>query len=241
MSVGLSDYMRIKPTRLTKRIIKVAVLLSIITVTILSIKSLEHKSTIIVDNAYTKCYSINCRKVSLPIEKPSPKEIYEIQKQVEYMKGIERRKVELAKIAEEKRLAEIERIRLVELEAKRIAKLKEKEEAKKKQTVSRGSGYKTNYEATFYTAQCEGCTGKSASGQWVNKSIYYQGYRVVAAPPGVPFFTKLKIELANGEIINAIVLDRGGDIKGKRLDILVATKSEAIQLGRQQVTVEVVQ
>lgn len=243
MSVGLSDYMKIKPTRLTKRIVKVAVLISIFTVTILSIKSLEHKSTIIVDNEYTKCYSINCRKVSLPIEKPSPKEIYEIQKQVEYMKGIERRKVELAKIVEEKRLAEIERIRLAELEAKRIAKQKEKEEAKKKQTVSRGEQSSSNwvvFEATHYSAFCNtGCTGVTALGWNVKNTIHYNGYRVIAVDPSkIKLGSLVEVQTSYGTF-KALAGDTGGAIKGFKIDILVKSDNVAYQLGREKVQVRV--
>lgn len=216
-----------------KEIIIVALaIVGLILWSVFGIKLIGHKSTFIVDTKQSECYS-NCNEASLPIEKASPMEQYKVKRKVEYMKGIERRKVELAKIAEEKRLAE--------LEAKRIAKQKAKEEAKKKQVVvSRSSNYQVTYEATFYTADCKGCTGQSSSGEWINKSIYFQGYRVVAAPPGIPFFTKLRITLANGSILDAIVLDRGGDIKGKRLDILVATNNEAYQLGRQNVKVEVI-
>lgn len=242
MSVGLSDYMKIKATRLTKRIVKVAVLLSIFTLTILSIKSLEHKSTIIVDTKYIKCYS-NCNEVSLPIEKPSPKEIYEIKKQVEYMKGIERRKVELAKIAEEKRLAEIERIRLVELEAKRIAKQKEKEEAKKKQTVSRGEQSSSNwivFEATHYSAFCNtGCTGVTALGWNVKNTIHYNGYRVIAVDPSkIKLGSLVEVQTSYGTF-KALAGDVGGDIKGHRIDILVKNDNVAYKLGREKVQVRV--
>lgn len=240
MSVGLSDYMKIKPTRLTKRIIKVAVLLSIFTVTILSIKSLEHKSTIIVDNEYTKCYSINCRKVSLPIEKPSPKEIYEIQKKVEYMKGIERRKVELAKIVEEKRLAEIERIRLAELEAKRIAKQKEKEEAKKKQTVSRGQTASVQtyvYEVTAYTAGYES-TGKRPGDKWYGltaSGAYVKQGVTIACPKDFAFGTKIEIEGYGMRVCQ----DTGSKINSGKLDLYMDSLSAAKDFGRQRLQVKI--
>lgn len=242
MSVGLSDYMRIKPTKLTKNILRITLLISIFTLTILSIKSLEHKSTIIVDTKLSKCYS-NCNEVSLPIEKPSPIEIYEIKQQVEYMKGIERRKVELAKIAEEKRLAEIERIRLAELEAKRIAKQKEKEEAKKKQTVSRGeqsSGNWIVFEATHYSAFCNtGCTGVTALGWNVKNTIHYNGYRVIAVDPSkIKLGSLVEVQTSYGTF-KALAGDTGGAIKGFKIDILVKSDNVAYQLGREKVQVRV--
>lgn len=96
------------------------------------------------------------------------------------------------------------------------------------------------YEATFYTASCRGCSGTTAMGVDVRNTTQYKGYRVVAADRSIPFGTIMRITLADGTVINAIVADRGGGIRGKRLDVLVASYDEAIRLGRQQVTVEFV-
>lgn len=92
--------------------------------------------------------------------------------------------------------------------------------------------------ATFYTAQCDGCTGITANGTDITRAITYKGYRVIAADRSIPFGTILRITLKGGTVISGIVADRGGDIKGARLDILVASNSEAYHLGRQQVMVE---
>lgn len=110
----------------------------------------------------------------------------------------------------------------------------------KKVVVSRSNGYSSTYEITHYTAYCNGCTGKTASGYDVRNTIYYNGYRIVAAPPSIAFNTKLKITYSDGTIINAIVLDRGKDITSKRLDLLVVNKDEAYLLGRQSVKVEII-
>ena len=95
------------------------------------------------------------------------------------------------------------------------------------------------YEATFYTASCKGCSGTTAMGVDVRHTTQYKGYRVVAADKSIPFGTIMRITLADGTVINAIVADRGSAIKGKRLDVLVASYDEAIRLGRQQVTVQI--
>lgn len=95
------------------------------------------------------------------------------------------------------------------------------------------------YEATFYTASCRGCSGTTAMGVDVRHTTQYKGYRVVAADRSIPFGTIMRITFADGMVINAIVADRGGGIKGKRLDVLVASYDEAIRLGRQQVTVQI--
>lgn len=136
--------------------------------------------------------------------------------------------------------ARIDRLReerKAELEKKRLAKQKEE----KKVVVSRSKNYEVDYEATFYTAFCStGCTGVTASGYDVSNTIYYQGYRVVAMPPHIPFYTKLLITLEDGTSFKAVVLDRGGDIqRPNRIDILVSSKEEAYNLGRQTVKISV--
>lgn len=95
------------------------------------------------------------------------------------------------------------------------------------------------YEATFYTAGCEGCTGITASGVDVRNTTHYKGYRVLAADRSIPFGTIMRITLEDGTVFDGIVKDRGGAIRGKRLDILVDTRARAYELGRQKVRVEV--
>ena len=95
------------------------------------------------------------------------------------------------------------------------------------------------FTATFFTANCRGCTGVTANGTSVKRSITRDGYRVIAADRSIPFGTKMRITLEDGTVINGIVDDRGGKIRGKLLDILVASYDEAIRLGRQKVTVQI--
>lgn len=59
-------------------------------------------------------------------------------------------------------------------------------------------------------------------------------YQTVAAPKRIPFGTKVKIENFPQVFI---VGDRGGAIKGKRLDICMKTRLEALQFGRQKLKV----
>lgn len=173
----------------------------------------------------------------------------EIQLAKQYAKVTEERR--LAKEAEEdekERLAEVAKQEQLKKEeqkrAERLAQKKiEREEEKKKeqQVVSRSSNYQSNYEMTHYTAFCDtGCAGITAAGVDVSSTIHYQGLRIVAAPPNIPLYTKLRITYADGTRIDAIALDRGGAIKGKLLDLLVSSKEEAYRLGRQQVKVEII-
>lgn len=99
------------------------------------------------------------------------------------------------------------------------------------------------YEATFYTAYCStGCIGITASGYDVRNSIYTSdGLRVIATDPAVvPMYSIVNVTLADGTTFKAQALDTGGAINGNRIDILVASRAEAITLGRQAVEIEVI-
>lgn len=205
------------------------------------------------------CYV--CEKLSwnqdfteVEIEKSGEIKILNMKEEIE-----KRKRIEAEKIAEERRLARLEDERIKEEERQaeiaeqkrqeemtiRLAEEKKKRDAeraeqKRTEVVSRGSGYQSNYELTHYTAFCPtGCTGKTASGHVVSNTIYYQGLRIVAAPKNISFYTKLRITYGDGTKIDAIVLDRGGDIVSGRLDLLVSNRDEAYRLGRQQVKVEI--
>lgn len=98
---------------------------------------------------------------------------------------------------------------------------------------------KINVEATFYTAKCKGCSGYTASGYDVRKTVYYGKYRIIALSKDIPLGTIVNVTLTNGNTFDAIVLDRGGAIKRGKADILVASYDEAIRLGRQKATVTI--
>lgn len=108
-----------------------------------------------------------------------------------------------------------------------------------KNTVNVQSSSKT-YQITHYTASCSGCTGITSSGYNVRDTIYFNGMRIVAADPSIPLGTKLQVTYANGSSFTAIVLDRGGAIKGNILDVLVSSNEEAYRLGRTSATVTIV-
>ncbi len=81
---------------------------------------------------------------------------------------------------------------------------------------------------------CEKCCGKFADGITASGAPAV-GF-LVAAPPAIPFGTMLTIEgYAGGKPVE--VLDRGGSIKGNRLDLLFDTHQEALNWGRQYLEV----
>ena len=95
-------------------------------------------------------------------------------------------------------------------------------------------GKQFTVNASAYTAAADECgksDGITASGLKVTEK------RTLACPKELPFGTKLKIE-GLGEYRCE---DRGGAIKGNKIDIYVETKKEAFAFGRQNLTAEIIQ
>ncbi|MDH2332479.1 3D domain-containing protein [Paenibacillus polymyxa] len=101
----------------------------------------------------------------------------------------------------------------------------------------------TTYEATAYTAFCpEGCTGVTATGLDVSRTVKHRGRRIVAVDPRVvPLGSRLTIRTADGRTLEAIAEDTGGAIKGRKIDVLVSSERKARKFGRQQVSVKVLE
>jgi len=143
---------------------------------------------------------------------------------------------EVARIKEKDRQKELARLKAIEEEKKR--KQLAIQSAQNKKAIADNtvkSGW-TNAELTHYTAFCpEGCTGISASGDYLGNSEYYKGYRVVASYKGLPLYTIVEVLYPDGTSFQAVVLDRGGAISHSGiLDVLVSTESKARKLGRQK-------
>lgn len=75
------------------------------------------------------------------------------------------------------------------------------------------------------------CCGRWADGMTAS-GMPAEG-KLVAAPPDIPFGTKVFIPGYG----TAVVADRGGAIKGKRLDVLFPTHQEALNWGVQYLEV----
>ncbi|TXH00250.1 MAG: hypothetical protein E6P95_03925 [Candidatus Moraniibacteriota bacterium] len=94
-------------------------------------------------------------------------------------------------------------------------------------------GKKFTINASAYTAAADECgksDGITASGLRVTEK------RTLACPRELPFGTKIKIE-GMGEYRCE---DRGGAIKGNKIDIYMETKKEAFAFGRQHLEAEIV-
>jgi 3D (Asp-Asp-Asp) domain-containing protein len=94
-------------------------------------------------------------------------------------------------------------------------------------------------EVTAY-CPCTKCCGPKAQGLTANgQSVSYNDGKFVAADTDVlPFGTRLLIPGYHADAVE--VIDRGGAIKGNRLDVFFPTHEAALEWGRRQVDVIVV-
>lgn len=90
-------------------------------------------------------------------------------------------------------------------------------------------------EATAYTADCQGCSGVTATG--INLRENRQQKVIAVDPDVIPLGTRVYVE-GYGE---AIAGDTGGAIKGNKIDLHVPTKEEALSFGRRTVTVTIME
>lgn len=95
-------------------------------------------------------------------------------------------------------------------------------------------------EVTAY-CPCTKCCGPKAQGITASgKHVSHNDGEFVAADKKFAFGTKLIIPgYASGKIVE--VLDRGGAIKGNKLDVYFDSHTEALKWGRQKLTVTVVE
>ncbi len=89
----------------------------------------------------------------------------------------------------------------------------------------------TVFECTAYCT-CQKCCGAWSDGVTASGHTIAPGDRFVAAPAEIPFGTLISIPGYNGGAV-VPVLDRGGAIKGARLDLYFDTHAEALKFGRQ--------
>lgn len=90
-------------------------------------------------------------------------------------------------------------------------------------------------EASAYTALDGSQIGITKTGYDVRNTIYINGYRIIASDPSViPLYSLVKVYPKTGKPFTAIVADTGSAIKKFKIDVLVASKSEAKQFGRQK-------
>jgi 3D (Asp-Asp-Asp) domain-containing protein len=90
-----------------------------------------------------------------------------------------------------------------------------------------------NMTATAYTAYCEGCSGTTRTGINLRAN---PDKKVIAVDPNViPLGSKVWVEGYG----HAIAGDIGGAIKGKKIDVFIPKRSDALTWGVQNVKVKV--
>ncbi|MCT1901278.1 LysM peptidoglycan-binding and 3D domain-containing protein [Oceanobacillus sojae] len=96
-------------------------------------------------------------------------------------------------------------------------------------------GKTISVEATAYTAGCNGCSGVTATGVDLNAD---PNAKVIAVDPSViPLGSKVYVEGYG----YATAADTGGAIQGNKIDLHVPSQEEALNFGRQQVNVTIVE
>ena len=89
--------------------------------------------------------------------------------------------------------------------------------------------------ATAFTANCKGCSGVTSTGFNLKKN---PNAKIIAVDPKViPLGTKVWVE-GYGE---AIAADKGGSIKGNKIDVFMPTTKKAYSWGRRTVTVKILE
>ena len=89
--------------------------------------------------------------------------------------------------------------------------------------------------ATAYTAECEGCSGTTMMGVNLREN---PDEKVIAVDPDIiPLGSKVYVEGYG----YAVASDIGGGINGHEIDVFLAEEKDAVEWGRQEVKVTIVQ
>lgn len=100
-------------------------------------------------------------------------------------------------------------------------------------STNKSSSKVMTVRATAYTASCEGCSGITATGINLKEN---PNKKVISVDPSViPLGSKVYVE-GYGE---AIAGDTGGAIKGKKIDVFIPSKQDAIHFGVKQLKVTI--
>ncbi len=103
--------------------------------------------------------------------------------------------------------------------------------------VSRGAetGTELYVNTTAYTAYCNGCSGRTATGLDLRSN---PNAKVIAVDPRViPLGTKVYVEGYG----YAVAADTGGAIKGHKIDVFFPTKAEAFRWGVRKVKIKILE
>nr|WP_204559244.1 G5 and 3D domain-containing protein [Bacillus mesophilus] len=108
----------------------------------------------------------------------------------------------------------------------------------KQPQVSRGSGKvakEFTVSSTAYTAYCNGCSGITSTG--INLKANPNAKVIAVDPSVIPLGTKVYVEGYG----YAIAGDTGSAIRGNKIDVFFATKSQAYSWGRKTVKIKILE
>ncbi|NCT35850.1 DUF348 domain-containing protein [Bacillus sp. EB93] len=99
--------------------------------------------------------------------------------------------------------------------------------------VSSSSGKEIYVSSTAYTASCKGCSGVTSTGVDLKSN---PGAKIIAVDPSViPMGSKVYVEGYG----YAVAADKGGAIKGNRIDVFFSSKNDAYRWGVKRVKIRV--
>ena len=103
------------------------------------------------------------------------------------------------------------------------------------QTTAEPEGKEIMVEATAYTASCEGCSGITSTG--INLKENPDAKVISVDPSVIPLGSKVYVEGYG----YATAADTGGAIQGNKIDVFIPDYEEAVQWGRKQVKVTIIE
>ncbi|MFF2854566.1 ubiquitin-like domain-containing protein [Peribacillus sp. NPDC058002] len=99
--------------------------------------------------------------------------------------------------------------------------------------VSSSSGKEIYVSSTAYTASCKGCSGVTSTGVDLKSN---PGAKIIAVDPNViPMGSKVYVDGYG----YAVAADKGGAIKGNRIDVFFSSKNDAYRWGVKRVKIRV--
>jgi uncharacterized protein YabE (DUF348 family) len=102
-----------------------------------------------------------------------------------------------------------------------------------RQASDKSSGKEFFVSSTAYTASCNGCSGITATGYNLKAN---PNAKVIAVDPSViPLGTKVYVEGYG----YAVAADKGGAIKGNKIDVFFPNKSQAYRWGNKRVKIKI--
>lgn len=127
------------------------------------------------------------------------------------------------------RVRKLEQQRLEAIE-KQKQKQKRQEQIKQQQITTNGQSL-GQFKITHYSAKCKGCTGITKSGFELKGRTKYEGMDIIATDNKIIPLGSIVLIKSKDRTIKAIVLDKGGAIKNRDIDLLVSSQSEAYKKG----------